>query len=48
MIAHRFRIGAATLTAYNPDKDQDHKTLEAGIRLISAVIGVVREERRVR
>lgn len=50
MIAHSFRIGAATLTAYNPDKDQDHKTLETGIRLIKAVAvtGVEREGRRVR
>lgn len=37
MAARIFRIRAATLTAYNPDKDEDGKTLRAGTRLIGAV-----------
>jgi arginase len=32
--ATRFRIRAATLATYNPDVDQDGKTLRAGLRII--------------
>ncbi len=30
----RFRIRAAALTTYNPDCDQEEKTLRAGLRII--------------
>lgn len=33
-VAARFRIRAATLATYNPDLDQDDKTLHAGLRII--------------
>jgi arginase len=33
-VAARFRIRAAALTTYNPDLDQDEKTLQAGLRII--------------
>lgn len=33
-VAARFRIRAAALTAYNPDLDQDEKTLRAGLHII--------------
>ena len=33
-VAARFRIRAAALTTYNPDLDQDDKTLRAGLRII--------------
>jgi arginase len=33
-VAARFRIRAAALATYNPDRDQDDKTLYAGLRII--------------
>jgi arginase len=33
-VAVRFRMRAAALTTYNPDRDQDEKTLRAGLRII--------------
>ncbi len=37
IVAQRFRIRAAALTAYNPDRDEDDRTLRAGTRLIGAL-----------
>jgi arginase family enzyme len=36
-VAARFRIRASALTTYNPDLDQDEKTLRAGLRIIELV-----------
>jgi arginase len=36
-IASRFRIRAAALTNYNPERDEDDKTLRAGLRIIPAI-----------
>jgi arginase family enzyme len=33
----RFRVRAATLSVYNPDRDQDDKTLRAGLRIIEVL-----------
>ncbi len=33
-VAARFQIRAATVATYNPDLDQDEKTLQAGLRMI--------------
>lgn len=33
-IAARFRIRVAAVATYNPDSDQDEKTLQAGLRTI--------------
>ena len=33
-VADRFRIRAAALTTYNPELDEDEKTLRAGLRII--------------
>jgi len=33
----RFRVRAATLAVYNPDRDQDDKTLRAGLRIIEVL-----------
>lgn len=33
-VAARFRIRAAALATYNPDRDQDEKTLRVGLRII--------------
>ena len=38
MIAGRFAIRAAALTAYNPDYDPDNKTLRVGLRLLRAIV----------
>jgi arginase len=35
--AARFRIAAAALTTYNPDLDNDGRTLRAGVRIIELV-----------
>jgi arginase family enzyme len=35
--AARFRIAAAALTTYNPDRDNDGRTLRAGVRIIELV-----------
>lgn len=48
MVAQRFRIRAAALTAYNPDRDEDDRTLRAGTRLIGAVAEAVAGSREVR
>lgn len=37
-IAQRFTIKAATLSAYDPDYDNDDKTLKAGMRLMRTVV----------
>lgn len=36
-VAARFRIRAMALTTYNPDLDQDEKTLQAGLRIIEVL-----------
>ncbi len=33
----RFRVRAATVAVYNPDRDQDDKTLRAGLRIIEVL-----------
>lgn len=33
----RFRVRAATLSVFNPDRDQDDKTLKAGLRIIEVL-----------
>jgi len=33
----RFRVRAAMLAVYNPDRDQDDKTLRAGLRIIEVL-----------
>ena len=33
----RFRVRAAALTMYDPDRDQDDRTLKTGLRLIELV-----------
>lgn len=45
MIARGFRIRAAALTAYNPDKDKESKTLQSGTRLLSTVAEAVARSR---
>jgi arginase len=35
----RFRVRAAALTVYDPDRDQDDRTLKTGLRLIELVAG---------
>jgi arginase len=37
LVAGRFSIKAAAITAYNPDCDEEEKTLQAGLRLMGAV-----------
>ncbi|MFX1521047.1 MAG: arginase family protein [Promethearchaeota archaeon] len=37
MIAEKFRIKAAALTAYNPDQEEDEKTLRTGLRLVNII-----------
>ena len=37
-LAMRFRIRAAAVTTYNPDLDQDGKTLRAGLRIIELLV----------
>jgi arginase len=39
----RFRVRAATLAVYDPDLDQDDKTLRAGLRIIGVLAEAVRE-----
>lgn len=48
MAARIFHIRAAAFTAYNPDKDEDGKTLQAGTRLIGAVAYAVTGSKEVR
>jgi len=39
----RFRVRAATLAVYNPDRDQDDKTLRTGLRIIEVLAEAARE-----
>jgi arginase len=39
--AHRFRLRAATLATYNPDRDVDDKTLRLGLRIIESIAAAV-------
>ncbi|MFX1466017.1 MAG: arginase family protein [Promethearchaeota archaeon] len=41
MIAANFRIKAAALTAYNPDHEEDEKTLQTGFRLLYVIADAV-------
>lgn len=41
LVAEKFEIGAASLTAFNPGKDEDDKTLRLGMRLMAAVADAV-------
>lgn len=41
MIAANFRIKAAALTAYNPDHEEDEKTLQTGFRLLNVIADAV-------
>ncbi len=43
-VAARFRVRAAALTTYNPDLDQDEKTLRAGLRIIELLAGCPGED----
>jgi arginase family enzyme len=36
-IASQIRIRAASLTNFNPDRDEGDRTLEAGLRIIGAI-----------
>ena len=40
--AARFRVRAVTLATYNPDLDEDDKTLRAGLRLLELIPQCVR------
>jgi len=41
MIAEKFRIKAAALTAYNPDNEEDDKTLQTGLHLLTTIATAV-------
>ncbi|MFW9992627.1 MAG: arginase family protein [Candidatus Odinarchaeota archaeon] len=41
IISEHLPVQAAALTAYNPANDEDGKTLQAGIRLLNAIVGAV-------
>ena len=41
MIAENFRIKASALTAYNPDNEEDEKTLQTGLRLVNIIADAV-------
>ena len=41
MIAEKFKIKAAALTAYNPDNEKDDKTLRTGIHLLTTIAEAV-------
>jgi arginase len=43
-VAARFRICAATLATYTPDRDEDEKTLRLGLRLIELLGEVAKSE----
>ncbi len=38
LVGERFTIRAAALTAFNPDRDQDDRTLQTGLALVDAVV----------
>ncbi len=40
LIAGRFSIEAAALTAYNPSKDENNKTLNTGVRILKTILEV--------
>ena len=42
LIATRFRVRAASLTAYNPDHEVDDRTLQSGLRLLSLLAAASR------
>lgn len=42
-VCARFRVRAATLAVFNPDRDQDDKTLRAGLRIIEVLAEAARE-----
>jgi arginase len=44
-VSKRFRIVAASLTAYEPDADEGDKTLRAGLRLMRTVAEAVAQQR---
>ncbi|MFQ5817430.1 MAG: arginase family protein [Terriglobia bacterium] len=46
MIAARFRIQAAALTAYNPDHEENDRTLQAGLRVLHGLVGVIARSRQ--
>ncbi|MGH7545432.1 MAG: arginase family protein, partial [Gemmatimonadota bacterium] len=41
-VGRRFRVRAAALTAFNPDRDEGDRTLRVGLRLLSALAGAER------
>ena len=41
----RFRVRAATLSVYNPERNQNDKTLKAGLRIIGVLAEGAREMR---
>jgi len=41
MITERFQIKAAALTGYNPEYDEDSKTLQIGLRLLNVIADAV-------
>ena len=45
-IGSRFHIQAAAMTAYNPDLDQEDKTLQAGLRLLVQIAESARSSSR--
>ena len=44
LIAARFRVRAASLTAYNPDHEQDDRTLRSGLRLLALLASTGRSQ----
>jgi arginase len=44
LIGERFTIRAAALTSFNPDRDEDDRTLQTGLALIDAVIDAINAE----
>jgi arginase len=47
MIGRRFAIKAAALTTFNPERDEDGRTLQTGLRLIRAVVEAAERGRAV-
>jgi arginase len=41
MIAAQLRLKAAALTAYNPDREENDRTLQAGLRLLTVIAAAV-------
>ncbi len=42
LLAAQFHIRAAALTAYNPDREEEGRTLAAGLRVLSSIAAAVR------